>query len=331
MFNFFLKKYMKKTVITTLAISFFACLMAQNTPDTIVVDRGGRGNFRNISEAIEAIRAFDPDHIVTVFIREGVYKEKIVVPTWLTRVNFVGENAERCIINFDDHANIAFAGGKDGKLGTFRTYTMLVQGNDIRLENLTIENSALPLGQAVALHLEGDRITLRNCRLLGNQDTFYGGREGCRQYFENCYIEGTTDFLFGPSTCWFENCVIFCKKNSYITAASTPQNVRYGFVFNNCEIRLAPGVTKVLLGRPWRPYAMTAFLHCTLPEGIVPAGWDNWRSVENEKTARYSEYGNKGAGAATNTRVAWAKMLTAKEAAEITLKNVMGNWNISNF
>jgi pectinesterase len=288
----------------------------------IVVDRNGRGRYRTIQGAIDFIRAFDPKGTTTIFVRNGVYKEKLELPTSDTQVRIVGESRDSTIITYDDHANI-------DQMGTFRTYTFLIRGNDITVENLTIENNAEPLGQAVALHLEGDRIIIRNCKLLGNQDTVYTGRENCRQYFENCYIEGTTDFIFGPSTCWFENCAIFCKKNSYITAASTPENIRFGYVLNNCKITLAEGIDKVYLGRPWRPYAMTLFMNCELPEGIVPAGWDNWRDAANEKTARYMECNNSGNGANKSQRVNWAKQLTDKEAAVYTLENVMkgyDNW-----
>ena len=282
----------------------------------IIVDRNGRGDFRNIREAIDSIRAFDPKGTVTVFIRDGVYKEKLELPTYVCNVRIIGESRDKTIITYDEHANI-------NKMGTFRTYTFLIRGNDITLENLTVENSAEPLGQAVALHLEGDRIIIRNCRILGDQDTVYTGRENCRQYFENCYIEGTTDFIFGPSTCWFENCVLHCKKNSYITAASTPQSIAYGYIFNRCDITLADDVSSVYLGRPWRPYAMTLFMNCRLPEGIHPAGWYNWGKIENEATARYMEYNNSGSGAAIRQRVPWSKILTAQEAAAYTLENIM--------
>jgi pectinesterase len=319
-----------------IGILFFLLLpfvLSGQTPDTIreqkydiVVDRNGRGNFRTIGEAIESIRAFDPKGTVTVFIRNGVYKEKTVLPTHVCNVHFIGESRDKTIIIYDDHANI-------DKMGTFRTYTFLIRGNDIILENLTVENSAEQLGQAVALHLEGDRIIIRNCRILGNQDTIYAGRDNCRQYFENCHIEGTTDFIFGPSTCWFEKCQILCKRNSYITAASTPENIPYGFIFNQCDVSLTEDVTSVYLGRPWRPYAMTLFMNCRLPEDINPQGWDNWRNPENEKTARYMEYNNSGSGADAARRVQWAKILTDKEAAAYTLENVMkgcDGWKIEN-
>jgi pectinesterase len=309
-------------------IFFYFILLLLNVLPTlaqeydIVVDRNGRGHFRTVQQAIDSVRAFDPKGTVTIFIRNGVYKEKLVLPTYVCNVRIIGESRDKTIITYDDHANI-------NKMGTFRTYTFLVRGNDIHIENLTIENTAEQLGQAVALHLEGDRIVIRNCNILGNQDTIYAGRENCRQYFEHCYIEGTTDFIFGPSTCWFEQCDILCKRNSYITAASTPQNIAYGYILNKCNIKLAEGITDVYLGRPWRPYAMTLFMNCSLPEGIRPAGWENWRNPENEKTARYMEYNNSGKGADTSKRVIWAKVLTAQEAAEYTLENVMkacDNW-----
>ena len=150
------------------------------------------------------------DYTVTIYIKDGLYKEKLVIPSWGKNVQLVGESAEGTIITYDDHANI-------DKMGTFRTYTVKVEGNDITFKNLTIENNAAPLGQAVALHTEGDRLMFIHCRLLGNQDTIYTGREGTRLLFTDCYIEGTTDFIFGPATALFERCTIHSKRNSYIT------------------------------------------------------------------------------------------------------------------
>lgn len=313
---------MKKLILLCLLFTSFG-LFAQGKEYDIVVDRNGTGDYRNIQEALDMVRAFDPNGRVTIFIKNGVYKEKLVLHTHLNNVKLIGEDKYKTIINYDDHANI-------NKMGTFKTYSFLIQGNDIIIENLTIENSAEQLGQAVACHIEGDRIIFRNCRFLGNQDTIYTGRADCRQYFENCYIEGTTDFIFGPSTCWFEKCEILCKKNSYITASSTPENLKYGYIFNNCDIKLAEGVNAMYLGRPWRAYAMTLFMNCSLPKGIKPEGWDNWRNPDNEKTARYMEYNNKGEGANTSERVKWVKILTQKEASEYTVENAMkgcDGWN----
>ena len=192
----------------------------QQRKDTLVVARDGTGEYRNIQEAVEAVRAF-MDYTVMIYIKNGIYKEKLVIPSWVKNVQLVGESAEKTIITYDDHANI-------NKMGTFRTYTVKVEGNDITFKDLTIENNAAPLGQAVALHTEGDRLMFVNCRFLGNQDTIYTGTEGARLLFTNCYIEGTTDFIFGPSTALFEYCELYSKRDSYITAASTPQSEESG-------------------------------------------------------------------------------------------------------
>ena len=202
-------------------------------------------------------------------------------------------------------------------MGTFRTYTVKVQGNYITFRNITIENNAAKLGQAVALHTEGDHLQFINCRFLGNQDTVYTGVVNTRILFLNCYIEGTTDFIFGPSTAWFEQCTIHSKADSYITAASTPADTPYGYIFNRCRLTAAEGITKVYLGRPWRPYAHTLFMNCHLGPHILPAGWHNWNNPDNERTARYGEYNNSGPGANTSTRVFWSRQLSKKEATAI--------------
>lgn len=298
-----------------------------DNPDTLFVARDGTAEFRNIDDAIEVCRAFMEYHKV-IFVKKGTYKEKLIVPSWLTNIEICGEDRDNTIITYDDHANV-FIPGTDRKMGTFRTYTVRVNGNDITFRNITIENNAARLGQAVALHTQGDRLTFVNCRILGNQDTVYTGGINTRLYFKDCHIEGTTDFIFGPSTAWFENCTILSRTDSYITAASTPQNVEYGYVFNRCKIVAAEGVSKVYLGRPWRPYAHTLFMNCQLGKHILPVGWHNWSNTQNETTARYCEYNNHGEGAATKERAAWTRQLTRKEAAKVTLENVFrqnGGW-----
>lgn len=298
-----------------------------DNPDTIFVARDGTAEFRNIDDAIEVCRAFMEYHKV-IFVKKGIYKEKLILPSWLTNIEICGEDRDNTIITYDDHANV-FIPGTDRKMGTFRTYTVRVDGNGITFRNITIENNAARLGQAVALHTQGDRLAFVNCRILGNQDTVYTGGINTRLYFKDCHIEGTTDFIFGPSTAWFENCTILSRTDSYITAASTPQDVEYGYVFNRCKIVAAEGVSKVYLGRPWRPYAHTLFMNCQLGKHILPVGWHNWSNTQNEKTTRYCEYDNHGEGAATKERAAWTRQLTKKEAAKVTLENVFrqnGGW-----
>ena len=290
-----------------------------DNPDTIVVARDGTGNFRNIAEAIEVCRAFMDYHKV-IFVKNGTYKEKLVLPQWLQNIEICGESAENTIITYDDHANILWP--ETGKpMGTFRTYTLKVEGNDITFRNLTIENNAARLGQAVALFKEGDRLLFVGCRFLGNQDTVYTGTAGSRLYFTDCHISGTTDFIFGPATAWFENCTIESRANSYITAASTPQSQPYGYVFSHCRLTALEGVTKVYLGRPWRDYGYTLFMNCELGGHIRPEGWHHWEK-HREQTARYMEYGNYGPGADVQHRVPWSRQLTRKEAEKITPERV---------
>jgi len=298
-----------------------------DNPDTLFVARDGTCEFRNIGDAVEVCRAFMDYHKV-IFVKKGTYKEKVIIPSWLDNIEIVGEDAEHTILTYDDHANVRLA-GTEQPMGTFRTYTLKIEGNGITLKNITVENNAERLGQAVALHTEGDRLTFIGCRFLGNQDTVYTGKAGTRLYFSNCYIEGTTDFIFGPSTAWFEGCTIKNKTNSYVTAASTPKDVAYGYVFNRCRLIADPAVEKAYLGRPWRPYAYTLFMNCEMDGHIVPAGWHNWKNEANEQTARYLEYNNTGAGAATTGRAPWSRQLSRKEAAAITLERVFArsdNW-----
>lgn len=313
---------MRKVLGLLLLLSVVSAAWAQERQDTIVVSRDGTGNFRTLQEAIESARAF-MDYTVTIYVKNGVYKEKVIVPSWVENIDIIGEDRDKTIITYDDHANI-------NKMGTFRTYTVKVEGSDITFKNLTIENNAAQLGQAVALHTEGDRLKFINCRILGNQDTIYTGAKFTRLYFKDCYIDGTTDFIFGPSTALFENCMIHSKRNSYVTAASTPKEAKYGYIFKHCKLTAEPGVDKVYLGRPWRPYAYTLFIECELGKHIVPAGWHNWGKQSNEETARYMEYKNTGEGANASERVAWSKQLTKKEAEAVTVDAIFrtqSNWN----
>ena len=325
---------MKKVLLAMMLFLAAWPVLAANkydNPDTLVVSRDGTGEFRTIDEAIEVCRAF-MDYTKVIYVKKGVYKEKLIIPSWLTNITICGEDRDNTIITWDDHANIKMpVGGLDSEaavkgkpMGTFRTYTLKVQGSYITLKNITIENNAAKLGQAVALHTEGDHILVQNCRLLGNQDTVYTGVGGTRVAFYDCYIEGTTDFIFGPSIAWFQNCEIHSKANSYITAASTPAGQKYGYVFYKCRLTADKDVDKVYLGRPWRPFAATIFMDCELGKHIRPEGWHNWNNAKNEETARYAEYDNKGEGASTKNRVKWSKQLTKKEAAKVTLLDAFG-------
>lgn len=317
---------MRQTLIILMLI--LSCYQANargkyDNTDTLIVARDGSGAFRTISEAVEVCRAF-MEYKKVIYVKNGIYKEKLIIPSWLTNIEIIGQDRDKTIITYDDHANITYP--PTGKpMGTFRTYTLKIEGCNITLRNLTIENNAPRLGQAVVLHTEGTRLAFVNCRFLGCQDTVYTGMPYTLLYFLNCYIEGTTDFIFGPSTAWFENCKIYSKINSYVTAASTPKDCKYGYIFNHCTLTAADSVTNVKLGRPWRAYAYTLFMNCELGKHIAPAGWKNWVDYHDpakEGTVRYMEYNNHGDGANTKERVKWSRQLTKAEASKITLKEV---------
>ncbi|MDT0649516.1 pectinesterase family protein [Autumnicola edwardsiae] len=290
----------------------------------IKVAQDGSGDFAKIQEAINSTRDLGPGEVV-IHIKNGTYNEKLEIPSWKHQLTLRGESKEETIIVNND-----FSGKANPKTGkkhsTFTSYTVLVQGDDIKIENLTVKNSSCGEGQAVALHVEGDRFVIKNCNILGCQDTIYTATEGSRQLFADCYIEGTTDFIFGEATVVFKNCTIKSMRDSYVTAAATPQNQEFGYVFINCKLIAAEGVNEVFLGRPWRSYAKTVFINSELGEHIVPEGWNPWKGDEmfpnKERTAYYAEYNSSGPGAAPNQRVEWSHQLSDKEVEKYTLKNI---------
>ncbi|ANH83531.1 pectinesterase [Niabella ginsenosidivorans] len=286
---------------------------------TFTVAQDGSGDYTRIQDAINAMRGY-PLAPITLYIKNGIYKEKIELPANNTDVTFIGQDVDRTIITFDDYA------GK-GTIRTFTSYTAKISGNRFVAENITFENSAGPVGQALALYVDADKTLFRNCRFLGNQDTIFNGGETARQYFVNCYIEGTTDFIFGPATAVYNNCIIKAKANSYITAASTSRGKKYGLVFIKCRIITGPEVSRLFLGRPWRAYAKTVYLSCEMPAAIAPEGWNNWNNPENEKTACYGEYKSYGAGANPVNRASWAKKITVAEAGQYTPDVIFASCN----
>jgi pectinesterase len=300
-------------------------------PTSLTVAQDGSGDYKTIQEAVNAVRDLSQEQ-VTIHIKPGIYHEKIVIPSWKKKISLVGESNLNTIITNNDYSGKDYPGGKDAfgrnKYSTYTSYTVLVQANDFVAENLTIENTSGRVGQAVALHIEGDRATINNCRLLGNQDTLYTATEDSRQFYRNCYIEGTTDFIFGEATCVFQHCTIKNLSDSYITAASTTPKQKFGYVFLDCKLIAGPEAKKCYLGRPWRPYAKTIFIHSEMGDHITPEGWHNWGKPENEKTAYYAEYKSKGPGAVKATRAAWSRQLTDKEAKQYTVQNILGDWSL---
>jgi pectinesterase len=300
-----------------------ACLCARSGPLTgaepagrrfdAVVAADGSGDFTSIEAAVYAAPYRPPGQVWIIRVKPGTYRERVYVQRERGYIRLVGDDPATTILTHEIHANMT---GPDGRrLGTFRTATLQVDGDGFEMENFTVANTAGPVGQALALRVDGDRVRFRHCRFLGWQDTILLNRG--RQYFEDCYVEGHVDFIFGGATAWFENCHIHCLRDGYITAASTPPDQPYGFVFRRCRITGEPGV-KTYLGRPWRPYAMTVFLESYMSEVVRPEGWHNWDDPGREKTVRYAEFGNHGPGAEKAARVSWARQLTAEEAAALT-------------
>lgn len=298
-------------------LSFTFSKQKVNDKYDYVVAKDGSGDFTTIQAAIEASKAF-PYTRIKIFIKNGVYHEKVFIPSWNNKISLIGESKDSTIISYNDYFNKI----NKGRNSTFYTPTLLVQGNDFHAENLTVENTSGPVGQAVALGVEADRCSFFNCKFLGNQDTLYLAGENDRQYFFDCYIEGTTDFIFGEATALFEKCAIKCKADSYITAASTPEEVAYGFVFKDCIIEAAPGIKNVYLGRPWRKFAKVVFIDCRMGGFIKPEGWSNWQNTDNYKTVFYAERNSSGEGANKNQRVSWSHQLTEAQAETYNVKNI---------
>lgn len=345
---------MRKGVLLFLIFLFSLPLVAQNYD--LVVAKDGSGDFTTIQDAINAIRDYKPEGRQRILVRKGVYEEKVIVPSYKTYISLIGEDREQTILIWHDHADMRTASGwgpatideekaaqeaahteRGRKIGTFQSYTLRVDGLGFECENMTISNDAMTyynpswrsdrtdrakVGQAVAVHVEGDKVVFRNCRLLGFQDTLFTGNEDSRQVYYNCYIEGTVDFIFGPATCWFDHCQIHAISNGYLTAASTPAHHPYGYVFYRCQVTSDPAVTKEYLGRPWRNHAAVIFSECELPASIAPEGWDNWRDPEREKTARFRENRCTGPGAKRDQRAPWTRSLTNEEVNNLQLRRV---------
>ncbi len=290
-----------------------------------VVAKDGSGDFFTVQEAVDAAPDYCKQDETTIYIKDGIYEEKVTIPTNKQRLHLIGQSAANTVITWNDYAKKLGPTGYE--MGTSATSTVFLYASDFLAENLTIANSSgegKEIGQACAITVDADRAAFINCRFIANQDTIYTYGKGQRQYFRNCWIEGTTDFIFGASTCWFEECTILSKKNSYVTAASTPEWEKFGYVFNNCRLIHNEDAVKVYLGRPWRSFAKTVFINCELGDHIVREGWHNWDKPYAEKTTFYAEYGSKGPGAASKAeRVKWSHFLREKDLVEYTPENVL--------
>jgi len=311
--------------------------VAKETQYDAVVSADGSGTATTVQAAIAAA----PDNGTnwfTILVKPGVYQGQFLIPRTKRFIRIVGEELENTVLtwpyNVDDRKSAATYQFDPG---------MVVAANDFYAENLTIENTSGDHGQALALRVDGDRTVFNHCRLLGWQDTLMVNNG--RQYLTNCYLAGRVDFIYGSGTAVFDHCEIHSRNGGHVTAASTPAEHPFGFVFLHCQLTgdsqpwinptnpIAGAATNTVyadLGRPWRPYASVAFLNCEMGGHIRPEGWNNWRNPTNELTARFAEYHNTGPGAKPAARCKWSKQLTDEEAKAYTLENILGgpdHWN----
>lgn len=323
-------------LFSVFAVVLLSLLSFKAHDKTIVVSKDGKGNFTTIQQAIDAVENGTSTR-TKILIKAGVYTEKITIPDTKGAILMEGENPENTIITYDDFASKKNPEGKE--IGTTGSSTIFIYSNDFTARNISFENSSGRVGQAVAVLTSGDRIAFENCRFLGNQDTLYlkgvqdlaDKTKPSRNYFKNCYIEGTTDYIFGAGTAVFENCTIYSKEGaSYVTAASTPQENAFGFVFIQSKIIGNAKENSVYLGRPWRPFAKTVYIDCEINSTIKPEGWHNWSKPDAEKTTFYAESNSKGTGGNISKRVSWSHQLTKEERKKYTTENILkgnDNWN----
>jgi pectinesterase len=322
-----IKKTLKIMMFICSTMVYAAQLYAQQISALkydFIVAKDGSGNFKTVQEAINAVPDFR-NKTTVILIKNGSYKEKLNLSASKRNIKLIGENVEKTILTYDDWAQKKNAFGEEK--GTSGSASFYIYGENFSAENITFQNTAGPVGQAVALFVAGDKARFINCKMLGFQDTLYTYAHGSRQYYFKCYIEGTVDFIFGSSTAVFDECEIFCKKAGYIAAASTPDTVKYGYVFINSRVTGDAPDHSFYLGRPWRPFAKTVWINCELGEMIKPEGWHNWGKESNEKTVVYAEYNNKGTGASPTARVPWSKQLSKSDLQAYSLDQIFKGWN----
>ena len=318
---------MKNQFLKYVLIGLVALILISSTTFAgdyhFVVSTDGTGDYRTVQEAINAVPDFRKNE-TRIFIKNGIYKEKLILAGSKTNVVFIGDDRDHTILTYDDFASKKNRFGEE--IGTTGSTSFFVFGDGFRAENITFENSSGPVGQAVAVRIDGDQVAFINCRFLGFQDTLYPHGEKSRQYYRNCIIEGTVDFIFGWSTAVFDRCTIVCKDHGFVTAPSTNEGAAFGFVFLDCKITGDAPEASFCLGRPWRPFGKSAFLRCELGNMIKPEGWHNWNKPEAEKTSFFAEYKNTGAGASIEKRASWSHQLTDEEASAYTPEKILGDW-----
>ena len=312
----------------------------------ITVAKDNSGDFNSIQQAVDSIPAGTPE---TIYIKKGIYKERVEVRK--NNISFVGESTDDTIITESYYARMIMPDGS--KRGTFRSYTFFVYADNFTASNLTFENAAGfgdEFGQAIAVYAEGDNITFRNCKILGHQDTLFTGplpmkekqpggftgptidgiRRVVHQLYEDCYIAGEIDLIFGSATAYFKNCTLFALNrnqeiNAFYTAPSTYEGQAFGYVFESCTFTGNCPPKSVALSRPWRIHAKTVLLNCSYSDQIIDEGFTDWNKPESHETVYYAEYNGHGEGYKPEKRAAYVHQLNESEAALYTLENVMNS------
>lgn len=297
---------MKIKILLASVLLSLTFLYSHGADYDIVVAKDGSGDFTSVQEAVNSVPDFRKKARTRILVKKGEYKEKVIIPPTKINLSLIGEDG--AVITYDDYASKLNRFGDEKS--TSGSATIYIYPPDFIAENMTFANTAGRVGQAVACFVDGDRALFRNCRFLGDQDTLYTYGDSSRQYYDNCYIEGTVDFIFGKASAVFNNCHIHSKSNGYVAAPATPEGKEYGYVFYDCKLTGGEEAEKVYLSRPWRPYAQAVFIRCDLGKHITSVGWDNWGKVSNEQTAKYAEFMSKGPGANPESRVGWSKQLT---------------------
>jgi pectinesterase len=281
--------------------------------------------FRTVQQAIDAAPTGQAKPFV-ISICPGVYKEKLRIPDTKGPIRLQGVDASTTVLTYDASA----PAGAEGKFDTLPSASTAVYANQFEAQSITFENSAGPLNPAIAINVSADQAVFRRCQFRSWQDTLLAYRG--RQYYEDCYVAGHVDFIFGAATAWFQHCELHCRDGGAVTAASTPAEQPYGFVFSGCKItadyhfRRTPR-PDTLLGRPWGRYASVIYLNTKMAAIVAPSGWGDWDDVSRRKTVRFAEYRSTGAGAKPSLRVSFAKQLNDAEAGSVTLQNVFGDWH----
>lgn len=302
-------------VVTKAVLGFplLLVLLAGCAYADIVVAADGTGDVRTVQAAIDRVPENNRKRVV-IRIKPGTYIEQIRVPANKPFVSFVGESFESTKLTFNLSNKAAGS--------TSASYSIYVGGHDFHAENITFENSFGTGSQAVAVLVEADRAYFKNCRFLGWQDTLYA--KNGRQYYQDCYIEGHVDYIFGQAAAVFENCRIHSKGDGYIAAPMRfASDEPSGFIFLSSTLTSENTSKGIYLGRPWRDYGRTVFINTKMDAAIRPEGWHHWEP-HREKTAYFAEYGSTGSGASVDKRVAWARKLADADVKQFSVEYFLG-------